>query len=61
MVAQSHRRWEAFVRSKKVGEVYAATERAACVRAALRFKISREDQEALEVRRLRVRSKATAL
>jgi hypothetical protein len=41
--------------------VYGVTERAACVRAVLRFKISREDQAALEVRRLRERSKATAL
>ena len=39
------------------GEVYRST----VWRTRLRFKISREDQEALEVRRLRERSKATAL
>jgi hypothetical protein len=50
MVAQSRRRWE--VRRTKIAEVYAVTERAACVRAVLQFKISREDQEALEVWRL---------
>jgi ABC-type transport system substrate-binding protein len=49
----AHRRWEVFVRGTKIGEVYGATEKAACVRAVLRFKISREDQETLAVRRLR--------
>ena len=58
MVAQSHRRWEVYVRGTKIGEVYGVTELAACVRAVLRFKISREDQEALEVRRLRFRNEA---
>ena len=53
MVAPPHRRWEVYVRGTKIGEVYGVTERAACVRAVLRFKISREDQEALEVRKLR--------
>jgi hypothetical protein len=56
MVAQPHRRWEVYVRGTKIGEVYGVTERAACVRAVLRFNISREDQEDLEVRRLRERS-----
>jgi hypothetical protein len=55
MVAQYDRRREVYVRCAKIGEVYGATERAACVRAVLRFKISREDQAALEVRRLRER------
>ena len=58
MVAQPHRRWEVYVRGSKIGEVYAATERAARVRAVLRFRISREDQEILEVRRLRERSES---
>jgi hypothetical protein len=53
MVAQSHRRWEVYVRGNKIGQVYAATQQAACVRAILRFKISREDQAQMEVRRLR--------
>jgi hypothetical protein len=53
MVAQSARRWEVFVRGEKIGEVHGVTERAVCVRAVARFKISREDQEALEVRRLK--------
>jgi hypothetical protein len=56
MIAQPHRRWEVYVRGTKIGEVYAFIERAACVRAIARFKISREDQEDLEVRRLRERS-----
>jgi hypothetical protein len=58
MIAQSHRRWEVYVRGTKIGEVYGVTERAACVRAVLRFKISREDQAELEVRRLGQRSGA---
>jgi hypothetical protein len=53
MAAQPLRRWEVYVRGTKIGEVFGATERAACVRAVVRFKISREDQEALEVRRLK--------
>jgi hypothetical protein len=53
MAAQPLRHWEVYVRGDKIGEVYGVTERAACVRAVVRFKISREDQEALEVRRLR--------
>jgi hypothetical protein len=53
--------WEIYVRGTKLGEVYGVTERAAYVRAVLRLKINREDQEALEVRRLQERSKATAL
>jgi hypothetical protein len=61
MVAQPDRRWAVYLHGAKIGEVYGGTERAACVRAVLRFKISREDQAALEVRRLRERSKATAL
>jgi hypothetical protein len=60
MVAQSHRRWEVYVRETKIGDVYGATERAACVRAVLRFKISREDQAQMEVRRLRERFRSEA-
>ena len=46
-----YRRWEVWLRGSKLGEVFAATERAACLRAIQRFKISREEQQELEVRR----------
>jgi hypothetical protein len=51
MAPQSHyRRWTVYLRGEPIGEVLAATERAACLRAIQRFKISREDQKELEVR-----------
>ena len=46
-----HRRWEVWLRGERIGEVLAATERAACLRAIQRFRISTEDQKELEVRR----------
>jgi hypothetical protein len=44
------RRWAVYLRGERLGEVLAATERAACLRAVQRFKISREDQKELQVR-----------
>jgi hypothetical protein len=46
-----YRRWEVRLRGERLGEVFAATERAACLRAAQKFKINREDRQELEVRR----------
>jgi hypothetical protein len=46
------RRWAVFLRGERIGEVLAATEKAACARAIQRFKIAREDQSDLEVRRV---------
>jgi hypothetical protein len=45
-----YRRWEVFLRGEQIGEVLAATERAACLRATHRFKVSREDRKELQVR-----------
>ena len=46
------RRWIVFLRGEQIGMVFAATERAACLRAVQRFKISRQDQAALQVRKV---------
>ena len=48
-----HRRWTVWVKGKQLGEVLAATEKAACLRAVQRFCISMEDQGELEVKRVR--------
>jgi hypothetical protein len=45
-----YRRWAVYLRGELIGEVLAATEQAACLRAIRRFGISREDQRELEVR-----------
>jgi hypothetical protein len=50
--AAYHRRWEVYVRGERIREVLAATEKAACLRTIQRYKIAREDQAELEVRRL---------
>jgi hypothetical protein len=47
-----YRRWIVFLRGEQIGMVFAATERAACLRAVQRFRISREDQGELQVRPL---------
>ena len=47
-----YRRWSVYLRGERLGEVLAATERAACLRAIQRFKISDEDRPELEVRRV---------
>ena len=44
-----YRRWEVWLRGERIGHVLAATEKAACLRAIQRFKISREDQRQLRV------------
>ena len=45
-----YRRWSIWLRGELLGEVLAATEQAACLRAIQRFKIGREDQRELQVR-----------
>ena len=47
-----YRRWQVYLREERLGEVLAATERAACLRAIQRFKIITEDQRELNVRRV---------
>jgi hypothetical protein len=47
-----YRRWVVYLRGELLGEVLAATARAACVRAIQRFKISDEDRREFEVRRV---------
>jgi hypothetical protein len=42
-----YRRWDVYLRGERLGEVLAATERAACLRAIQRFKISKKDQAEL--------------
>ena len=44
-------RWLVYFRGELLGEVLAATEPAARLRAVHRFRIKREDQQELEVRR----------
>jgi hypothetical protein len=46
-----YRRWEVYLRDERIGEVLAATQRAACLRAIERFKIKDEDRREVEVRR----------
>jgi hypothetical protein len=45
-----YRRWIVYLRGEQIGMVFAATEKAACLRAVRRYKISREDQKELQVR-----------
>jgi hypothetical protein len=47
-----YRRWAVYLRGERIGEVLAATERAACLRAIHKFKIKPEDRRELEVRRV---------
>jgi hypothetical protein len=44
-----YRRWTVCFRGERIGEVLGATERAACLRAIQRFRISKEDQRELHV------------
>jgi hypothetical protein len=46
-----YRRWAVYLRGERIGEVFAATERAACLRAIQRFKLRGEDRRELQVRR----------
>ena len=48
-----YRRWAVYLRGARIGEVLAATEQAACLRAIQRFRIKDEDRAELEVRRTR--------
>jgi hypothetical protein len=48
-----YRRWAVYLRGERIGEVLAATERAACARAIQRFKISAEDRRELHVCRVK--------
>jgi hypothetical protein len=47
-----YRRWDVYLHGERLGMVFAATEKAACLRAVQRFKIARQDQSELEVRRV---------
>ena len=47
-----YRRWAVYLRGGRIGEVLAATELAACLRAIQRFRIKDEDRRKLDVRRL---------
>jgi hypothetical protein len=47
-----YRRWEVLLRGERIGVVFAATEQAACARAAERFKVEDGDRRDLEVRRV---------
>jgi hypothetical protein len=47
-----YRRWTVYLRGERIGEVLAATEKGACLRAIQRFKIGKEDQKELQVRRV---------
>jgi NhaP-type Na+/H+ and K+/H+ antiporter len=46
-----HRRWTVYLRGELIGEVLAATQEAACMRAIHKFKIKDEDRSELEVRK----------
>jgi hypothetical protein len=46
-----YRRWTVNLRGEQIGTVFAATEKAACLRAIHKFRISRKHQRELEVRR----------
>ena len=48
-----YRRWQVRLRGKLLGEVLAATQQAACMRAIHKFKIKDEDRQELQVRRAR--------
>jgi hypothetical protein len=47
-----YRRWEVYLRGDLLGEVLAATQEAACLRAIHKFKVRDEDRPELEVRRV---------
>jgi hypothetical protein len=45
-----YRCWDVYLRGERIGQVLAATEKAACLRAIHKFGISREAQQDLQVR-----------
>jgi hypothetical protein len=54
MASQSYyRRWEVYLRGEVLGEVLAATQEAACMRASHKFRIKDEERAELEVLRVR--------
>jgi hypothetical protein len=52
MTKPFERRWEVILRGERLGVVLAATWEAACRRAIVRFRVPREDQHELLVRRI---------
>ena len=46
-----YRRWDVYLRGERLGEVLAATQQAACMRAIHKFRIKDEDRQELQVRR----------
>jgi hypothetical protein len=48
-----YRRWEVWLRGERLGEVLAAIERAACLRAVHKFEVKDEDRRDLVVRRVK--------
>jgi hypothetical protein len=46
-----YRRWDVYLRGERIGEVLAATQHAACMRAIHKFRIKDEERRELEVRR----------
>jgi hypothetical protein len=54
--ASSYRRWEVYLRRQRLGQVFAATEKAACLRAIQRWRVPPEERSELEVRRAHERA-----
>jgi hypothetical protein len=54
--ASSYRRWEVYLRGRHIGQVFAATQKAACLRAIQRWQVPPEERPELEVRRARERA-----
>ena len=48
-----YRAWHVFLRGQPLGQVFAATEKAACLRAIQRWRVPPEERPELEVRRAR--------
>jgi hypothetical protein len=48
-----YRRWDVLLRGQPLGQVLAATQRAACLRAIQRWRVPPEDRPELEIRRAR--------
>jgi hypothetical protein len=51
-----YRPWLVYLRGEFIGQVFAATEKAACLRAIQRWRVPPEDRGELEVRRARERA-----
>jgi hypothetical protein len=48
-----YRPWLVYLRGRRLGQVLAATQKAACLRAIQRWRVPPEDRPELEVRRAR--------